>query len=74
MNRPWLIVRVGGTYEQHAHLKTRKDAERVRALIDAGRYPYSKEYRVALSRLLTEEEYRGLKKKPRYYNQSRVLK
>lgn len=34
--RPWLIVRVGGEYEQHAHMHTRKEAKLVRNIIDSG--------------------------------------
>lgn len=70
--RPWLVVRVGGSYEQHAHLKTRKDALKVRNLIDVGKYPYCKDYKVAMQRLLTEEEFKKLDKKQRYFNKRKV--
>lgn len=66
--RPWLLVRVGGEYEQHAHLKTKRDAIRVRNLIDIGKYPHCKDYRIAIQRLLTEEEFKSLDKKQRYFN------
>lgn len=66
--RPWLIRREGGRYSQHAHMLTKKDAEKVRTLIDLGKYPYSKDFKVAMQRLLTEEEFKGLKKKQRYFN------
>lgn len=66
--RPWLIRREGGKYGQHAHMRTKKDAEKVRALIDMEKYPYNKDFKVAMQRLLTEEEFKGLKKKPRYFN------
>lgn len=69
--RPWLLVRVDGEYEQHAHLKTKKDAVKVRNLIDAWRYPYCPEYKVAMKRLLTEEEFKSLDKKLRYFNPSK---
>ena len=72
--RPWLIVRGGGEYRQHAHLRTKKDAERVRNLVDCGRYPYCKDYKIAMQRLLTEEEFKKLKKKPRYYNPQRGVR
>ena len=68
LNRPYLIKRVGGAYEQHAHMRTRKDAEKIRHLIDSNRYPYCKDYKVAMQRLLTEEEFKKLKKKHRYIN------
>ncbi len=61
-DRPWLIKREGGAYEQHAHLHTKKDALRVRQIIDAGKYPYCKEYKVAVQQLLTEEEFKRLHK------------
>lgn len=68
MERPWLLKRVGGSYEQHAHFFTRKDAQKVRRLIDQNKYPYSKEYKTAMQRILTEEEFKKLHKKERYYN------
>ena len=40
--RPWLIVREDGEYEQHAHLRTKKEALKVRNLIDRWVYPYNK--------------------------------
>lgn len=67
-DRPWLVVRVGGKYEQHAHLKTKGDG----SLIDAGKYPYCKDYKVAMMRLLTEEEFKKLDKKQRYFNKRKV--
>ena len=69
--RPWLLVRVDGEYEQHAHLKTKKDAVKVRNLIDSWRYPYCPEYKVAMKRILTEEEFKSLDKKLRYFNPSK---
>lgn len=65
--RKWILIRVGGTYDQHAHFLCKKDAENVRRLIDCGKYPYNKKYKIAMQRLLTEEEFKKLKKKPRYY-------
>lgn len=66
--RPWLIKREHGEYEQHAHCFTKKDAEKIRTLIDCNKYPHRKEYRFAVQRLLTAEEFKKLKKKDRYYN------
>lgn len=68
LERPWLLKREHGEYEQHAHFYTRKDAEKVRRLIDCDRYPYCKEYRIAMQRILTEEEFKKLNKKQRYFN------
>lgn len=67
-DRPWLIKRVGGRYDQHAHMCTKKDAEKVRNLIDVGKYPYNKNFKTAMQRLLTEDEMKKLKKKSRYFN------
>ena len=68
LERPWLVKRVHGSYEQHAHMYTRKDAVKIRELIDANKYPYCREYKIAMQRLLTEEEFKQLDKKQRYYN------
>lgn len=68
LERPWLLKRIGGAYEQHAHCFTKKDAEKIRHLIDINKYLYSKDYRIAMQRLMTEEEFKRLDKKQRYYN------
>lgn len=72
--RPWLLVRVGGDYEQHAHFTTKKDAIYVRHLIDINKYPYNNEYKIAMKRLLNEEEFKNLDKKQRYYNSNRGVR
>lgn len=72
--RPWLLVRVGGEYSQHAHLKSRSDCIKVRHLIDINKYPYNSEYKIAMKRLLTEEEFKNLDKKQRYYNSNRGIR
>ena len=74
LERPWLIKREGGKYEQHAHMHTKKDALKVRQLIDNNKYPYNKDYKTAIQRLLTEEEFKKLNKKQRYYNKQGVKK
>lgn len=66
--RPWLIVREDGEYSQHAHLRTKQEALKVRNLIDRWVYPYNKNYKIAVQRLLTEEEFKSLDKKDRYFN------
>lgn len=66
--RPWLIVREDGEYSQHAHMRTKKEALKVRNLIDHWVYPYNKNYKTAIQRLLTEEEFKSLDKKDRYFN------
>lgn len=72
--RPWLIAVEGGEYSQHAHMRTRDDALRVRALIDAWRYPYCREYKTAMLRLLGEEEFKTLKKRDRYFNSQKGVR
>lgn len=75
-HRPWLIKREGGDYRQHAHLKTKEDAERVRDLIFQGRKAPCRDYRIAMQRILTAEEYGKLDKIQRYHrpNASRMKK
>lgn len=72
--RPWLLVREGGDYSQHAHLKSKNDCIKVRHLIDINKYPYNSEYKIAMKRLLTEEEFKSLDKKQRYYNSNRGIR
>mgnify|MGYP005996590619 CR=1 FL=1 len=69
-SRDYLVIRVGGTYEQHAHFKSRKGAEQLIELIHKNRMPTKKYFIVAAKRLLTEEEFNNLtvKKKRNYYN------
>lgn len=71
--RPWLIKREGGKYGQHAHMHSKRDAEKVRNLIDIGKRPYSKDFLIAAKRLLTEEEFKQLKKKSRHHNAHKAL-
>ena len=70
MNRPWLLKREHGEYSQHAHFFTKKEAVKCRKLIDANKYPRDKKYKVAMQRLLTEEEFKKLNKRERYINQN----
>ena len=74
MKRPWLVKREHGEYCQHAHFFTLKEAKKCRALIDANKYPREEKYKIAMQRLLTEEEFKKLNKKPRYYKQNRGVK
>ena len=69
-DRPWLLKRLDGTEEQHAHFFTLKEAERVKHLIEINKYPKCKDDRVAMKRLLTDDEYKNLNCKDRYYNNS----
>lgn len=73
-DRPWLLKRENAHYSQHAHLKTKKDAIKVRQLIDNWKYPYCPDYKIAMQRLLTEEEFKSLNKKQRYFNPQKGVK
>lgn len=70
LDRPWLLRREHGEYEQHAHFYTKKEALCCRKLIDAKKFPREEKYRIAMQRLLTEEEYKRLNKKPRFYKKN----
>lgn len=74
LERPWLLKRENGAYEQHAHFFTKKEAELCRHIIDIGKYPHCKKYKVAIQRLLTEEEFKQLKKKQRYFNSQKGIR
>ena len=74
LDRPWLIKREQGEYSQHAHMRTKKDALQVRKLIDCNKYPYCKDYKIAMQRLLTEEEFKKLDKKQRYFNSQKGIR
>lgn len=74
MDRPRLLKREHGLYEQHAHFFTQKEAKKCRTLIDANKYPREEKYKIAMQRLLTEEEFKQLNKKPKYHNQNRGVK
>ena len=73
-HRPWLIKREGGEYRQHAHLKTQEDAERVRDLITQGRKAPCRDYRIAMQRILTPEEYGQLNAKPKFHRPQRICR
>lgn len=68
MKRPRLLKREHGEYEQYAHFYTKKEATKCRILIDKQIYPRDKKYLIAMKRILTEEEYKKLNKRPRYCN------
>lgn len=68
MKRPRLLKREHGEYEQHAHFYTKKEATKCRILIDSMVYPREKKYLIAVRRILTEEEFKKLNKRPRYCN------
>lgn len=68
----FIVIRIGGSYEQHGHFKTREGAEKIINLIKSNKLPKNKYFRDAAKRLLTEREFENLKEpKPRYYNVGR---
>lgn len=68
LERPWLIKRVDGEYSQHSHMRKKKDVEEVKHLIEIKKYPSNKDQRIAMQRLLTDDEFRNLNKKQKYIN------
>lgn len=74
LERPWLLKREHGNYCQHAHFYTQKEAELCRTLIDIQKYPRDRKYRIAIQRLLTEEEFKKLNKKQRYFNSQKGVR
>ena len=68
MKRPWLLKREYADYSCHAHFYKKSHALKVIRLIKARKYPYSDEYKIAMERILTKEEFKRLKKKTRYIN------
>lgn len=68
-NRGYIVKRTDGDYSQHAHVSTINGARQLINLINAGLLPTSKYLQGSCSRLLTRDEYRGLRqKKQRYIN------
>lgn len=49
-------------------MRTKKDIEKVRVLVDRRKYLYCRNFKVAMQGLLTEKESKGLEKKQRYFN------
>lgn len=71
--RDFVIKRVGGTYNQHAHLCTYQMAKQLERMIKARKMPKSPYLRGSCKRLLTQEEYDRLgQRKDRYYNHSKA--
>lgn len=68
LKRKRILIREGGAYERHARFLCKEDSLDVRRLIDSNKYPYNKKYKLAMKRILTEEEFKNLKKKQRYFN------
>lgn len=68
----WVIYRVGGEPEQHAHFSKLNACKKLDKLIHSGVYPYSPWFQEACRLLLTDGELACLKKpKDRYHNSPR---
>ncbi|MCI5643099.1 MAG: hypothetical protein MR285_03195 [Peptoniphilus sp.] len=59
-DRPWLIKRVNGKYGQHAHMRRKKDAVKLRNLLDKNLMPYGDKFKIAAKRLLSGKKYKKL--------------
>ena len=70
----WVIIRVNGHYEQHAHIKSMAGCQQLLRLIEMGLEPKSDWLQQSARRLLTDEEYQKLKRtKDKYVNRGRFL-
>ena len=70
----WVIIRVGFPYDYHSHLSTEAGCQQLMRLIEMGLEPRSERLQQSARRLLTDEEYRGLKRvKDKYVNRGRFL-
>jgi hypothetical protein len=72
--RSFLLKRSDGEYEQHCHFKTKKEALKVKNLIEINKYPKNKDQKYAMQRLLSEEEFKNLDKKDKYHNRISCLR
>lgn len=66
-SRGYILIRLGGEYEQHAHLKTLKACHDLVKLIEGNKLPRSKYLRGSCLRLLTTEEYEQLRESKQMY-------
>jgi len=66
-SRGYIIIRIEGTYEQHAHIKTKDACRLLIRLIEANKLPTSHYLQGSCKRLLAQEEYSQLKRKTQYY-------
>ena len=66
----YVVIRIGGTYDQHSHFRNKSGARKIIELLTHNQLPTKKYFKDAAKRLLTEEEYKQLKggKKQKYYN------
>ena len=74
-SRGYIVKRIDGDYEQHAHVSTLNGCRLLINLIHKGMMPTSKYLQDSARRLLTEEEYKSLRqKKQRYVNVNKGMK
>lgn len=73
-DRPWLIKRLDGDYSQHSHLRSKKDAIKVKEMIEINKFPINKDQQLAVKRLLTDDELRRLNRKQKYININSYMK
>lgn len=74
-SRGCVIVRTGGEYSQHAHIKTLDGCVTLIRLIDKNKLPNNRYLQGSCKRLLTSEEYEQLKPcKQMYYNVNRGVR
>lgn len=64
----YIVRRVDGEYSQHAHLSSMKGCKLLIRLIHTNTLPSSRYLQESCRRLLSEDEYKRLRKKQRYYN------
>lgn len=70
----YIVRRVDGEYKQHAHISTMKGCKKLIGYIHSNTLPFSRYLQISCQRLLTEDEYRQLRKKQRYYNVNKGVK
>jgi hypothetical protein len=74
-NRGYIVIRADGEYSQHAHVSSLNGARQLINFINLRLLPTSKYLQKSCSRLLTEEEYKGLRqRKQRYINVNRGVR
>ena len=72
--KPYLLKRINGTYKQHCHFENEQDALDCIHIIHNGLSPKDKKQVKQIKRLLTDEEFKKLNKKQKYYNQNYCMK
>jgi hypothetical protein len=74
-SRGYIVIRRGGEYKQHAHVKKLQTCNLLIDLIAKNKLPDSQYLRGSCKRLLTEEEYSLLRpRKQMYYNSQKGVR